>query len=263
MTTLRIPLILSILLSILGIQSAHGISAFSSSSSITFRIENITNNTNPGDLLGLSISGGFGIQDSTSVEGVGKVVVGSADSSYQFIGDYFDPADGSLGAFDRLTQTFSALGTATDGSVESYYQAVGSLQFANSSNFFGNGSSYTIDYSMEYEISSVVQGNFSSNEISLDYYSTQGYDYWSGTDIMADINESVKVSDFSGYGIRYFSVTLNPTDETYIFHADTAIRGKATTVAPVPILSAGWLLLSGLAFIRLYNKKNSGLESFA
>jgi len=255
MKAFKIPLIFSVLITTLGTQSAQAISTFSSYSSIIFRIENITNNTNPGDLSGLSISGGFYTQDITAVEGVGKVVVGSADSSYQFMSDYFDPVDGSLGAFDKLTQTFSASGTATDGSVESYYQAVGSLQFTNNSNFFGNGSSYTIDYSMEYEVSSVVQGDYSSNEISLDYYSTQGYDYLSGTDIMADINESVKVSDFSDYGMRFFSVTLNPIDETYIFHADTAIRGKATTVAPVPIPASGWLLLSGLAFIRLYKRE--------
>jgi len=243
-------LILSALSATLGLQTAQATSTFSATSLVTVTIDNIINNTHAGDLSSISITGGFWLDDTLGDEGFGKTVTNQADSSYSHIGNW---QDNTLVTGNSLSQSFSAIGSATDGKVNSNYFSFGDIYFANDSN-----DDYTIKYSINYLLATNVTGDFASSSISLSYFNDlgniDGYEEATASTLLntSSFNSSTNNPDPL---LTSFSLDLGAFEED-IFYTDVTITGyaeaKANEIAPVPVPAAGWLMLSSLIFLRKY-----------
>ena len=143
------------------LQSAQASSAFTSNSSVTITIDSITNNTAPGDLSGLDIYGLFEFDDSGSAQ----VITGDGSSSYGYIGSEIDTWVAPVNDGDSIAQTFSSIGGANNGSVEAYYQAFGELGFVNNTS-----DSFTIEYTLRYDLNADSSGDFANNTVALEYF---------------------------------------------------------------------------------------------
>jgi len=245
-------LILSALSATLGLQTAQATSTFSATSLVTVTIDNIINNTNAGNLSDISITGGFWLDDTLTLsdDGFGKTVTGQANSSYSHIGNW---QDNTLVIGDSLSQSFSAIGSATDGKVNSNYFSFGDMYFFNDSS-----DDYTIQYSINYLLATNVTGDFASSSISLSYSNElgniDGYEEATASTLLntSSFNSSTNNPDPL---LTSFSLDLGAFEED-IFYTDVTITGyaeaKAKEIAPVPVPAAGWLMLSSLIFLRKY-----------
>jgi hypothetical protein len=238
-----------------GIQTTQASSTFSSNSTITITIDSITNNTNAGDLSNLDIVGLFEIDDTAP--GFGETVTGDGNSSYGFIGGGIDSSITPVNAGDSFSQSFSASGSADNGSVDAYYQALGGLEFVNNSS-----DSFTIEYSLSYVLDTSVTGDFATNAVALEYFNglgdIEGYEDSSSATLL-NVTDQTTTSDLS------FTLNL-AASEADMFFADVAINGYAEASA-VPVPAAGWLMLTGLIFLQrnrksvTYSNRNN-LSSF-
>ena len=209
-------------------------SSFDGSSTISISIDSIINATNPGDNSGLEITGLFEIADSDSAPGFGKTVSGDGNSTFTYSGG------------DHLDQSFSANGTADNGTVDSYYQSFGNLKFNNNST-----DSYTIVFSMDYVLKAEVAGDFATNSVSLDFFNDAG-----GISGYAEATASSTLNLADQVTAEKNTFTLNLDGmQSDTFYADVAISGYAEASA-VPLPAASWFMLSSLVLLKRFSTRS-------
>src|SRR5690554_5302328 len=162
---IRTPKLFAIL-ALASLSSGHtawAASAFSSYATVTYTVNSITNLSNPGDLLGLEILGSFeqpGAPDSyVSTTGDGAVTANN-------------PTVGPISVGSSFSRTFAVSGNASDGTVASHYLGWFSLEFNNLSS-----DSYSIEVTLDFDLSATASGQFADTSIFLDYYRTYDYDF--------------------------------------------------------------------------------------
>lgn len=250
MNKLNKLLLLIAISSLLGIQSAQATSIFSANSTVTVTIDSITNNTHAGDHSELDIYGLFEIADAISAPGFGQDVSGDGNSYYSHIGGEIDSYAAAINAGDSFSQMFSSVGGVNDGYVDAYYQAFGGLEFVNNSN-----DSFTIEYSLSYNLNAFVAGDFATNTVALEYFNDLG-DIDGYEEAVAET--SLNILNTQNMNSESFVLDLGAF-ESDMFYADVSINGYAEVTvagepAPVPVPAAGWLMLSGLVFLRNFRK---------
>ncbi len=221
-----------------GMQATQASSTFSSTSTVTISIDSITNNTNAGDLSNLDIVGLFEIDNTAP--GFGETATGDGNSSYTHTGGGIDSSITPVTAGDSFSQSFSASGSANNGSVDAYYQALSGLEFFNNSS-----DSFTIEYSFSYVLETSVTGDFATNTVALEFFNDlgdiEGYEDSSSSTFLNLADQT------SAAGVSF---TLNlEAFEADMFYADVAINGYVEA-SPVPVPAAGWLMLTGLVFLQ-------------
>ncbi len=239
--------LLTIIYAFAFIHNALATSTFASNTTVSISIDSITNNTNAGQLSGLDIIGLFEIADPISAPGFGQIPSGDGNSSFSYSGNSLDSTITTVNAGDSFSQTFSATGNASNGSVDAYYQAFGGLEFTNNTT-----DSYTIGYTINYDLNALVSGDFATNTVALEYFNDlgdiYGYEESASSTLLNLSNQNL----FS----NTFSLTLGAF-ESDIFYADVSINGYVEAITTVPVPSAGWLMLSGLMFLNRYRKSNT------
>lgn len=202
--------------------TAHAVSSFDNSATLTYTINSIVNMDNPGDLSGLTINGFFELDDSqTETE-----YTGNGTSSISHSDWYYGPAVGNV-----FSKTFSLSGSVGNGDVFSNYFFFFDLEFVNASN-----DSFAIDVDFAYTLSVNTVGENAANEIYLDYGELLTNDAFF-RDISAFATGSDQVTES-----HTFSFTLGAFEEQLIW-ADVMQRG---TVSAVPVPAAIWLFGSAL-----------------
>jgi len=230
--------------SLIGIQTAQATSTFSANSFVTITVDSITNTTHAGDHSELDIYGLFEIADADSAPGFGQDVTGDGNSFYTYVGGEIDSYTSPVNAGDSFSQAFSSVGGVNNGYVDAYYQAFGGLEFVNNSS-----DSFTIEYSLSYNLNAFVAGDFATNTVALEYFND-----WGDIDGYEEAAASTPFDVFGqNFGTKNFVLDLGEF-ESDIFYADVSITGYAEAVAPVPLPAAGWLMLSGLVFLRNFRK---------
>ena len=231
-----------------GIQAVQATSTFSANSFVTITVDSITNTTNTGNHSGLDIYGLFEMADAMSAPGVGHDVTGDGNSYYTFSGGESDSYMAPINAGDSFSQAFSLIGGVNNGYVDAYYQAFGGLEFVNNSS-----DSFTIEYSLSYNLNAFVAGDFATSTVALEYFNDLG-DIDGYEEAAASTPFDVIGQNFS---TKSFSLDLGAF-ELDMFYADVSINGYAEALAPVPapvpVPAAGWLMLSGLVFLRNFRK---------
>ena len=218
-----LPLGMAISLSLLTVQAAHASSAFTSSATLTYTINSITNNTTPGNLTALAVQGTF-------------QQAGTPDS---FI---FTTGDGSVTANNPplsigggFSKTFAVNGTVTDGTVGSHHLGWYDLGFNNT-----GGDSYTIGVTLAYQLNAAVSGQFADSDVTVDYFNNDnsfaGHDF-----VNASLFGMTNASKSGASGL--FSFTLGPNASEGLY-ADVAINGNLQSAVPVP--GAVWLFGSAV-----------------
>jgi len=232
--------------SVFGIQTAQATSTFSANSFVTITVDSITNTINTGDYSGLDIYGLFEMADGMNAPGFGQDVTSDGNSYHTFAGGEIDSYMGPINAGDSFSQAFSSIGGVNYGSVDSYYQAFGGLEFVNNSS-----DAFTIEYSLSYNLNAFVAGEFATNTVALEYFNDLG-DIDGYEEATASTQLDVIGQNFS---TKSFSLDLGAF-ESDMFYADVSINGYAEAIAPapVPVPAAGWLTLSGLVFLRNFRK---------
>jgi hypothetical protein len=232
--------------SLLGLQTAQASSTFSSNSTVSITIDSISNNTNAGQFLGLDIFGSFDIADPVSAPGFGKIVSGDGNSTYSHLGGSLDSSIAPVNAGDSFNQLFSASGSVNSGTVDAYYQAFGGLEFINNTS-----DNFTIGYTLSYDLNTLVSGDFATNTVGLEYFNDLGDIFGYEESVASTPSPSINQNLLS----KSFNLNLGAF-QSDMFYADVSVTAYAesTAVAPVPVPAAGWLMLSGLAFLRSYRK---------
>lgn len=232
--------VLSTMAVLSGMQTVQATSTFSPTSAVTITIDSIVNNSNAGDLLGLDIVGLFEIDNISS----GQVVTGNGNASFNYTGEGIDSAVAPINTGDSFSQSFSSTGNVANGSVDTFYLALGQLDFINNS-----ADSYTIEYSIDYDLNAVVSGDFATSSVALAFYNDlgdiNGFDEADSSVLLSSIVQTLSSESFT--------LVLGGF-ETDSFYADVSISGYAESVAAVPVPAAGWLMVSGLLLLRNYRK---------
>lgn len=229
---------------LLSSQNATAIATFNSNSALTLTIDSISNNTNPGNLENLLISGGyqFSFQDSEEFSS------GAIQSSFNYSGSNIDTNASSLVGNSSLQQSFSAGGSASNGAFDSYYQAYGTLAFENTS----LTDSYSIQATLNYDLSADASGDFVSNTVSLVTFDDFG-------SLTFDNFFEVTADTFSPGGDQLsdsmtYNFILNPLEANTLY-SDVAITASLeATPVTAPLPAANWFMLTGLAF--LWKRRN-------
>jgi len=226
-------------------QPVFAASLFSGESNIILTIDSIVSSS--GNTAGLSIDGLFEIGTATTAPGFGNAVTGDGQSSYTYTGANQLPLAVSAG--NSVNQFFNATGGAGNGSIDSYYQAYGTFNFANNS----ASDIFTINFSLLYTLIANTSGEFAESQVSIDYYDdlflvTAGSDM-----VIANTLTIPNAAAFNSSPLT-FSMTLNAGDFN-TFYTDVAITGTASSVSAVPLPAAFWLFLSGVIGLRRYQGK--------
>lgn len=238
-----IPVILIFSLPLLGICDAQASSQFSSAAAINFTIDNISNQTNPGTISSndLAIFASFD-QDKTSYDSVnGDATIHNLHPS--------ESRSIPLNPGANYSHTFSLIGSANAGSLESYHLGLYGLTLFNA----GTTDTYQVDLSFGYSLSANAGGQSADTDVSIDYFSVEdplfsGADYLYHSSTLAGPVPSVGKS-----GV--FSITLAP-GQAGAYLADVVINGNLTA-APVPLPTAIWPFLTGLMGIVGFKKRKS------
>ena len=245
MKNLNKIIVLTALGSLSGIQAAQATSTYQSNSNVTITINNITNNTNAGDLSGLDIYGLFEFDNESSY----KIITGTGDSTQNLIGGELFSFDTASNADNSFSQNFSSFGQSINGHVESAYHSLGGVEFINISN-----DSFSIALSIDYSLESHVTGATARNSVAIEYGNIltdiDFIDWYSDDDSYEAIsNTATPLADPDSFSSSAsFTIDLNAL-ESNLFYADVSINGYTKAVSAVPVPAAGWLLLSGLGFL--------------
>ncbi len=230
-------------------QGAMAVVTYSSNSTLTLTIDSISNDTTPGNLQDLLISGDYHFSAFDS----GDYRTGDAQSASTYTGSEIDSTVLPVVPGSNLQQFFSASGSATDGFVDSFYQAFGSLAFENIS----ATDSYTIQTTLSYDLQAAISGEYASNSVSLSTFDDLGslaFDNF----LEASADTYFQNNDHLVDSITY-SFTLNPLQSNALY-SDVAIAASIEAVpAAVPLPAAGWLMLSGL-FVLARQRSNKPFD---
>lgn len=213
-------------------------SSFQSQAILTFTINQITNDDNPGSTAGLNISASFEqTQADSSITGDG--IVNDSNPSYgptPLVGTSFP-------------HTYIVGGNVDNGSVDSSHIGLSGLSFSNT-----GADHYYIEVTLNYELSATTTGEYADSTVSLDYFNTDFS--FSGFD---SINASIfgTPSDSVSGASPVYSFILNPGD-SQSFSGQVGITGAlqaSGTVVPIP--AAAWLFLSALSGLATFKKKQA------
>ena len=223
-------LLLASSLLLCSLQTAHAVSTFSDTSSLTIGIHSINNLTNSGNLSGLNISRLFE-EDTLST---GAVITGNASASSSYS---VDPLPGNLTSGDSFNQLFNASGIAIDGSADAFYAAYGFLELNNSS----ATDTFEIQLSVEYAIGASANNAYANSNVSLDLYDDLGFlsDFFHVNTLNADPNS---INNTGNPLIYTISLTPGELDN---FYADISINSYAQA-STVPIPAAFWFFSTGI-----------------
>jgi hypothetical protein len=229
-------------LALVSLSSGHtawAASAFSSYATITYTINSITNLSNPGDLSGLEILGSFeqpGAPDSyVSTTGDGAVTANN-------------PTVGSISVGTSFSRTFAVSGNASDGTVASHHLGWFSLEFNNLSS-----DSYSIEVTLDFDLSTTASGQFADTSIFLDYYRSDDYANlppgWTNVSpylgfafaTASAVGQNHQATSFQSDPVLF---VLGPNGLGGLY-VDVSIDGYLQA-SPVPLPAAVWFFLTGL-----------------
>jgi len=247
MKNLNKLLTITALSSLSGMQAVQATSTYHADSNITITINSITNNTSAGDLSGLDIYGLFEFDYEY------RSIIGSGDATYDHTPTEISSFDTNDNTKNKFSQDFSSFGHSINGNVVSVYEALGGLEFTNNSNdsFSIN---YSIDYSLTAQTGTLIPSDVATSSVALGYgniLTDINGDEWESGDDYYEVNATSEIpfSDWDSY-TDSASFTLNlGAQESNLFYADASLNGYTKAVSAVPVPAAGWLLLSGLAFL--------------
>lgn len=202
--------------------TAHAVSSFESSATLTYTINSIVNLDNPSGLSGLTVNGSFELEDSQTY----TEYTGNGTSSINHSDSYYGLVEGNV-----FSKTFSLSGSVGNGDVTSNYLVFFDLEFINASN-----DSFAIDVDFAYELSVNTVGEDVFAEMFLDYGEELTNEYFfedlsvfeTGTDQLT--------------GSHKFLFTLGAFEDQLIL-ADVNQFGTASAV---PLPAAIWLFVSAL-----------------
>ena len=205
--------------------------SYTSSATLLYTINSITNLDNPNDLSGLSMSGSF--LELTGANDFYAAI--SGDGSYQTNIPNFSGALSPSG-------TFSVNGhSALYGSVNTLHTGVFSMDFSNTGT-----NSYTVDVKLDYWLNAVTNGIYANSAIFLDFWDTNnnvsGVDYAAAGTYLDHAYDSQSVSGFAD-----LVFTLAPgASNRFIAKVGSQSGLDSISTAPVPMPSAFWLFAAGL-----------------
>ncbi|WP_431065112.1 hypothetical protein [Methylotuvimicrobium sp.] len=202
--------------------TAHAVSSFESSATLTYTINSIVNLDNPGDLAGLTVNGSFELEDSQTY----TEYTGNGTSSISHSDWYYGPVDGNV-----FSKTFSLSGSVGNGDVTSNYLVFFDLEFINASN-----DSFAIDVDFAYDLSVKTVGEDVFAEMFLDYGEELTNEYFSEDLSMFETGTDQLT------GSHKFLFTLGAFEDQLIL-ADVNQFGTASAV---PLPAAIWLFGSAL-----------------
>lgn len=225
-----LPMVFLAGLPLIGLSNAQASSEFSSSATIGFSIEGITNNTTGITSQDLAIFASFE-QDSSSYANItGNALIN--DINPDDFGDVLSLPTTSY------SHTFSISGNANNGSIDSYYLGLYGLGLFNTS----LTDTYTVDLSFSYLLSSSASGEKSDTDVKIDYFSDEDFSFGGEDYVDHSYVFGFPVSNASGAGA--FSITLTPQSAAS-YLADVVITGNLEA-SPVPLPATVWMFLSGL-----------------
>ncbi len=208
------------------------VSAFNSTAKITYTIESIVNNSNPGSVTGLEIDGLFSLDSDGSdiyiPTGSDAVVTPLSAINEKSV----------YGVVSSFSHELGVTGNVTDGIADAFYLGVFELFFENESN-----DTFDIAVSLAYQLNSEVSGQFAINDIQLDYSNDSG-DFSSAVEgVFAVAETPFDVNDIAT-GSDVYTFTLAPGGFDALF-ADVIISASLEA-SPVPVPGAAWLFASAL-----------------
>lgn len=228
-----LPLVFLAGLPFIGLSNAQASSEFSSSATIGFSIEGISNDT---DVYGLGvIASDLGISGSFGQDVPYDILTGDALIN-DLNPDEFSDIPPLIG--NSYEHTFSIFGSVNNGSAESYHLGLYGFTLFNLSTI----DTYTFNLGFSYLLSASASGENSDTNVSIDYYSDEdlsftGFDYLYHSSVFGG-----PVADVGNSGP--FNITLAP-GEAVFYLADVVIKGNLMA-APVPLPATVWMFLSGL-----------------
>ncbi len=232
---------------LLGSGGALASSTFNSSAALTFVIDGIENQTNPGSLTGLEILGTFDQIDAPGYAGGDYSLVG-------IVGDgqvkANNPAIAQAGGFSK---TFTVSGIVSNGSIDSHHLGWYGLTFQNTGTDV-----YTISAHFDYELHAGIGGENGFSSVTVDYFNEDGL-LLSGYDSADAAFIAPNVLKSGTSGLFNFSLAAGAFEGLY---ADVVIDAHLQA-SPVPLPAAVWSFLAGLLGILKMKKRAadaSGLD---
>ena len=211
---------------------------FSGSATITYTINSIDNLSNPGNLAGLAITGGFELSPPPD-----SYAVTSGDGALT----NNNLGLGPIAVGRTFSHRFAISGLANNGSLDTTQFGLFSLNLDNNSS-----DNYQIGVTLDYQLNALAQGDYADTEVSLDYFDAENA--FSGSEyITANLFENTSAKSGTS-GLLNFNIAAQGTQALW---ADVNITGHLQA-APVPLPAGAYLLLTGLAgIISLANNRRS------
>ncbi len=220
---------LLLLLTPLAVQAT---SVFNSTVTLTYTIDEIINKTNPGTSDGLTVTGNFMLDQSSSEI---FIPVGSDGTATKLteLPDY---------SVDTVTDSFShtmhVSGNASNGSLDAAYLGLYELSFENQS-----ADEFEIKLTLDYSLRAEVSGDYAESDIIFDYYNEAG-GFESDIDgILAYASAPYDLlQTLPGTASHSFTLAAGEFEAIY---ADASISGSLEA-SPVPVPGALILFLSAV-----------------
>jgi hypothetical protein len=204
------------------------LSSYTGSATLSYSIDSIVNQTNPGDLSNLQIDATFeqfGAPNSFElVTGDGTVTANT-------------PGIGLHSVASPYTFTFSTSGDANSGTVNASNLGSFWLGFTN----LGTDS-YQIRVTLNYALNATASGQSSDSAVHLDYYNQDSS--FSGFDDALAFSGFAPAATQSGSSGAFLFTLTGAGSESLV--GDITISGNLEAAA-VPVPPAIWLFLSGCA----------------
>ena len=241
-----LPLVFLAGLPLIGLSNAQASSEFSSSATIGFLIEGISNDTDVYELgvitSDLGISGSFG-QDVPYDIITGDALINDLNP------DEFGEIPPLVG--NSYEHTFSIFGSVNNGSAASYHLGFYGFTLFNQSDI----DTYTFNLGFSYLLSASASGENSDTDVYIDYFSDEDLSFTGSDHLNHSSVFSAPVADVGNSGP--FNITLAPGEAAF-YLADVVIKGNLMA-APVPLPATVWMFLSGLLGVFSVKKRRSSI----
>ncbi len=239
-----LPILAITSLAPLSFQNVEAATTFSSSATVTYTINSISNLTNPGDLSGLNINGSFELANTSGnpyqfVSGDGSITPTLGGAGITSL----TPVNGNV-----YSRTFQLDGATSNGTVSTNYLTWFNLGFNNAS----TTDNFSIDLSLSYDLHTVTDGDNAVSDVTVNFFNEDGS--VSGSDHI-DATGSVLLNTHA----LNFTLAAGQSEKLYV---DASISGELQA-APVPLPSAVWFFISGLMSVLWRSKRKAELKDAA